>query len=109
MKLQLTWLKIDFNRKIVELFTTEEIFKLITNPMFFPTQKKDFQRTMLFRMAGDVTNDEMVELHPEFSCLVGELTGKTLDYDLHEFEHLREHKPLPVTKGKESQDETQRS
>lgn len=69
----------EYNRKIVELFTTEEIFKLITNPMFFPTQKKDFQRTMLFRMAGDVTNDEMVELHPEFSCLVGELTGKTLE------------------------------
>lgn len=69
----------EYNRKIVELFTTEDIFKLITNPMFFPTQKKDFQRTMLFRMAGDVTNDEMVELHPEFSSLVGELTGKTLE------------------------------
>lgn len=38
-----------------------------------------------------------------------ELPGKTLDYDLHEFEHLREHKPLPVTEGKEPQDETQGS
>lgn len=69
----------EYARKIVELFTTEDIFKLITNPLYFLNQRKDFKRTMLFRMAGDVTDDDVAQGRPEFRELLDKLTGKTLD------------------------------
>ncbi|MCI5757098.1 MAG: hypothetical protein MR037_02575 [Bacteroidales bacterium] len=57
----------------------EQVFKLITNPLFFTSQKKDFQRGMLINLAGDVTNQELVDENPEFSELVGMLSGKTVE------------------------------
>ncbi len=68
----------EYAKKIAEI-CDEQVFKLITNPLYFTSQKKDFQRSMLFNLAGNVTNDEIVAEHPEFSILVGMLTGKTLE------------------------------
>lgn len=68
----------EYNKKIAEI-CDEQVFKLITNPLYFTAQKKDYQRTMLFRLAGDVTNDDVLAVHPEFSDLVALLSGKTLE------------------------------
>lgn len=68
----------EYARKVAEI-CDEQVFKLITNPMYFTAQKKDYQRTMLFRLAGDVTNDDVLMQHPEFSDLVAMLSGKTLE------------------------------
>lgn len=57
----------------------EQVFKLITNPLFFTSRKKDFQRVMLISLAGDVTNQELVDENPDFSELVGMLSGKTVE------------------------------
>lgn len=68
----------EYNKKIAEI-CDEQVFKLITNPLYFTAQKKDYQRTMLFRLAGDITNDDVLAQYPEFTDLVAMLSGKTLE------------------------------
>lgn len=68
----------EYAKKIAEI-CDEQVFKLITNPLYFTSQKKDYQRTMLFRLAGDVTNDDVLARYPEFTDLVAMLSGKTLE------------------------------
>jgi len=68
----------DFSAKIAEL-CDESVFKFITNPLYFTAQKPDVQREMLFRMAGDVSDAEVVEGNADFQELLGKLTGKTLE------------------------------
>lgn len=68
----------EYEAKVSEI-CDEQVFKLITNPLFFTSQKKDFQRGMLISLAGDVTNQELVDENPGFSELVGMLSGKTVE------------------------------
>lgn len=68
----------EYEAKVSEI-CDEQVFKLITNPLFFTSQKKDFQRGMLINLAGDVTNQELVDENPEFSELAGMLSGKTVE------------------------------
>lgn len=68
----------EYEAKVSEI-CDEQVFKLITNPLFFTSQKKDFQRGMLINLAGDVTNQELVDENPEISELVGMLSGKTVE------------------------------
>lgn len=68
----------EYERKVSEI-CDEQVFKLITNPLYFTMQKKDFQRNMLINLAGDVTEKELVDENPDFAELVGMLSGKTVD------------------------------
>ena len=68
----------EYAKKVADI-CDEQVFKLITNPLYFPTQKKDFQRTMLFQLAGDVANDDILAQYPQFTDLIAILSGKTLD------------------------------
>ena len=68
----------EYEAKVSEI-CDEQVFKLITNPLFFTSQKKDFQRGMLISLAGDVTNQELVDENPDFTELVGMLSGKTIE------------------------------
>ncbi len=68
----------EYEAKVSEI-CDEQVFKLITNPLFFTSQKKDFQRGMLISLAGDVTNQELVDENPDFTELVGMLSGKTVE------------------------------
>lgn len=68
----------DWTEKI-NAICTEETFKFITNPQYFPTQKADVQRAMLTRMAGNVSDEEIAFGNDDFQALLGQLTGKTLE------------------------------
>lgn len=68
----------EWNEKIEEI-CSEQSFKFITSPTYFTAQKWEVQRAMLIRMAGDITDEEILLHRPEFSELVAELTGKTLE------------------------------
>lgn len=68
----------EYEAKVSEI-CDEQVFKLITNPLFFTSQKKDFQRGMLISLAGNVTNQELVDENPDFADLVGMLSGKTIE------------------------------
>lgn len=68
----------EFSDKIAAI-CSETIFKFITSPSYFTAQKTDVQRTMLFRMAGSVSDEEIAKGNAEFTELLSHLTGKTLD------------------------------
>ena len=71
--------KTEFAKKIADI-CDESIFKLITNPLYFPSMKPAIQRGMLFQMAGNLTDaDVAASDQKKFSNLAEQLSHKTLD------------------------------
>lgn len=68
----------EWNEKITAI-CPELVFKFITNPDYFTSQRWDAQRAMLFRMAGGVTNEEIAKGNEDFAALLSKLTGKTVE------------------------------
>lgn len=68
----------DWQAKIAAI-CDEQVFKFITNPLYFTSQKTDVQRAMLFRMAGDVSDEQIAEGNADFAALLANLTGKSMD------------------------------
>lgn len=58
---------------------SEQVFKFITNPLYFSAQKSDIQRSMLFRMAGEVSDADIAAGNADFKALLASLTGKTME------------------------------
>lgn len=56
----------------------EDIFKYTTNPHYFSAQKSDTQRQLLFKMAGGVTDAEIIESNGEFRKLFAQVGNKSL-------------------------------
>lgn len=69
----------DFSSKINELFCSEEIFKLITNPFAFNGLKTDKQRNILTTMIGEISDAEIANGYTDFQDLLKSLQGKSLD------------------------------
>lgn len=68
----------EWNDKIAAL-CDEQVFKFITNPLYFTAQKSDVQRAMLFRMAGGISDAEIASGNEKFSSLLASLTGKSME------------------------------
>lgn len=56
----------------------EAVFKFITSPTYFTSQKSETQKAMLHRMAGSITDEEVASGNEDFETLLAELTDKTL-------------------------------
>ena len=68
----------EWNEKISDI-CPEDIFKLITNPKHFVSQKTDVQRKMLFKMAGEISDNEIAKGNKDFTSLLESLSGKTME------------------------------
>ena len=68
----------EYQAKINDL-CKEDVFKMITNPHYFLSQKDDVIRTMLFRMAGDVTPEEITKGNTDLAELLDKLQGKSIE------------------------------
>lgn len=68
----------EWNQKIADI-CPETSFKFITNPLYFTSQKPDVQRSMLFRMAGEISDADIAKGNPDFEALLSSLTGKTME------------------------------
>lgn len=68
----------EWNEKISNI-CSEQVFKFITNPKYFVSQKPDVQRAMLFRMAGELSDAEIAAGNDDFTALLASLTGKTME------------------------------
>ncbi len=68
----------EYSEKVANI-CSEDVFKFITNPLYFTAQKTDIQRAMLFRMAGGVSDEEIAKGNMDFENLLACLTGKTLE------------------------------
>ncbi|MDR1459706.1 MAG: AAA family ATPase [Bacteroidales bacterium] len=56
----------------------EDLFRLITNPLYFPKLKWEDQRAILLNIAGDVSLGTIAAGRSEFSALLEQLSGKSL-------------------------------
>jgi DNA repair exonuclease SbcCD ATPase subunit len=56
----------------------EDLFRMITNPLYFPRLDWQVQREMLLRIAGGITLEEIANDRAEFSELIANLSGKSL-------------------------------
>ena len=63
----------------IEEICDEQVFKLITNPFFFTSLKKDAQRAMLMDLADDITDEDIINGNPDFAELTKWLAGKTTE------------------------------
>ena len=68
----------EWGEKITSI-CSEQVFKFITNPLYFSAQKTDAQRAMLFRMVGDISDAEIAAGNEDFTALLASLTGKTME------------------------------
>lgn len=57
----------------------EDVFRMVTNPLYFPTMKAQDQKAMLIEMAGNVTNEEVANINPKFQELISLISGRTLE------------------------------
>lgn len=55
----------------------EDIFKYITSPSYFASQKKDVQRAMLVKMAGEISDESIAASNVFFAELLNRVKGKT--------------------------------
>jgi chromosome segregation ATPase len=56
----------------------EDLFRMLTNPLHFPRLDWQVQREMLLRIAGGITLEEIAKDREEFSVLLSQLSGKSL-------------------------------
>lgn len=63
----------------VDSIIQEDLFRLITNPLYFASLKWDVRRQKLTDMAGEVTNEEIIAINPDFKKIITGLGRKTLD------------------------------
>lgn len=92
----------------IESICPEQVFKFITNPLYFSSQKADVQRTMLFRMAGEVTDEEVAKGYKNFQDLLAQMTGKTMEEFKREIAAKKKRIKADVDALPERMDECQR-
>ena len=68
----------DYNEK-VESILPESLFKQLTNPAHFNSMKWTDRRAMLFEMAGNVKNSDVIIAHPDLRKFYESITGKTFE------------------------------
>lgn len=72
----------DYLEFVQENFCQDSIFKILTNPLYFPTILEwPLQRAILFEIVGDISEKDVIEQNEKFSFLSHEIEKKTLaDY-----------------------------
>ena len=71
-------LKMSEYQERIDSVINEEIFKLLTNPMYFNALPWTGRREILFRIAGQISDQEIADLYPQFAAFMEELNGKSL-------------------------------
>lgn len=66
----------EYNIRIAAI-CSEGLFKLITSPTFFVSQKKEWQRNALMNLAGGISQEDILASSPEFAELASLLERKT--------------------------------
>lgn len=66
-------------QQTVDSILPENLFKQITNPLFFNSMKWTERRAMLFEIAGNVSDSDVIKSNPELKEFLDQLSGKTID------------------------------
>ena len=70
--------KKDFDTMVNSMIPEQE-FKMVTSPSYFPSLSPDQQKDMLFKMAGNVTDEDAARGNKEFMALIETITDSTLE------------------------------
>jgi DNA repair exonuclease SbcCD ATPase subunit len=70
--------KMAYEMEVSEIIP-EDVFRMITNPYYFPTRPAAEQKAMLLEMVGNISDREVAELKPEYLELLSQLSGNTLE------------------------------
>lgn len=68
----------EWESKIAEI-CSENVFRAVTNPMFFTSLNTQSQKKFLFEMAGGVDDQDVAAGNIEFETLLANMTGKTIE------------------------------
>lgn len=63
----------------VSAILPEDVFRMVTNPFYFPSLAPATQKTMLLDMAGNVSDQEIAALKPEYLELLSQISGRNLE------------------------------
>jgi len=71
----------DFSEKVSSFFGNEIVYKILTNPLFFNSDKFGWanRRKIFIDMVGEVTDEDVASIKPSFRELMAELTNKTME------------------------------
>lgn len=69
--------KKEFDAEVSDIIP-EDVFRMVTNPLYFPSLAPDTQKTILLDIVGHVSDDDVAAIKPEFIELLGLLNGRTL-------------------------------
>lgn len=67
----------EYSKNVSELFS-DNVFKMITNPLYFAEMDWKLQREQLFAIAGNIDDSEIASRDEAFVALLEELSGKSL-------------------------------
>lgn len=66
-------------KSFIDNLCKEDVFRMITNPSYFPNLKKEVKRDMLLKMAGEIDESEIINSNGNFQNLFEDLeNGETL-------------------------------
>lgn len=68
----------EYQERINEL-VSEDVFKMITNPLAFTSLHWEQQRAVLLEIVGGVSNDEVAKSNKDFSNVLSKLSNKSLE------------------------------
>lgn len=63
----------------IEGILPESLFKQVTNPIFFNSMKWTERREMLFKMAGQITDQDVIAVNSDLKAFYESITGKTFE------------------------------
>ena len=58
---------------------SEELFKTITNPLYFTSLSKEQQRALLFSLIPEVTNEQVASDNEDFKAILKEVSGLSFE------------------------------
>ena len=68
----------EYQKRINEI-VDENVFKMITNPLYFTSMKWNEQREVLLKLAGTVTDNDIASRDPKFKELIKKMEGKSFE------------------------------
>ena len=57
----------------------EDVFRMVTNPHYFTSMRPEAQKTMLFDLAGKVTDEEVAAGNDDYREMLAQLNGRSLE------------------------------
>jgi len=67
----------EYNTRVAGIIDST-LFRMLTNPLYFPKMDWQNQREMLFQMAGTLSDAEIATRKPEYAALMDKISGKSL-------------------------------